>query len=96
MTDATDKLVVELSDEEKQKASALQRDIMNAKLLLADADLKVAAAELARVEHRAKSSKATQDYFNALRDFAKDHNLDLSDDSKRWVFDLTKLSFIEQ
>jgi hypothetical protein len=96
MTDATDKLVVELSDEEKQKASALQRDIMNAKLLLADADLKVAAAELARVEHRAKASKATQDYFNALRDFAKDHNLDLSDDSKRWVFDLTKLSFIEQ
>jgi hypothetical protein len=96
MTDATDKIVVELSDEEKQKASSLQRDIMNAKLLLADADLKVSAAELARIEQRAKASKATQDYYNALRDFAKDHNLDLSDESKRWVFDLTKMTFTEQ
>lgn len=96
MTETSDKAVIELSADEKQKVSELHRDVVNAKLTIADADARIVAAEAARTEARAKASKATQDYFTSLRDFAKAHNVDLLDNSKRWVFDLSKMTFIEQ
>lgn len=96
MTETSDKAVVELSDEEKKKVSDLQRELINSKIAVADADARIVAAEAARTEARAKVSKATQDYFTSLRDFAKAHGVDLMDNSKRWVFDLSKMTFIEQ
>jgi hypothetical protein len=92
----TDQTVIELSDEEKDTAAALQRELVSAKMLVADTDSRVVAAESARNEARAKLSKAAQDYFNQLKVFAESHEIDLNEPSVKWTFDLSKMVFIKQ
>jgi hypothetical protein len=92
----TDQTVIELSEEEKSKASDLQREMVNAKISLADADSRVVAAESARNEARARLSKAAEDYFRQLKVFAEGHQIDLKDSTSKWTFDMSKMAFIKQ
>lgn len=96
MTNENAQTVIELTDEEKQKTVELQRELMNSKVAVADADSRLVAAENARAEARARLSKATQSYFAELKSFAEAHQINLNDDTARWVFDLSKMTFTKQ
>jgi hypothetical protein len=85
MPDSANKKTITLSDEEKATLKALETNLAEAKMTLANAQMQIMALEEQRVQIARKVVEVQNSFMDRVNDLAKDYGIDVTDPTKgRW------------